>query len=104
MERLNIYQNTLLMIMLLAIIVNVVVFHLFQSHNGFFYISFIGFYLTVVYATDWLGNRIHRNLLFILLSLVLLYSIYLLFSKDITELIQTPSLFLASVSLLLFFF
>lgn len=96
-------SNFTLLTTLLAIVINSIIFYLFQSHNGFYFIPLTGLVLLILHSTNWVNNNIARILLITSFSILYLYPFYIYVFQDFIEWAHTPSILTASINLVLIF-
>src|SRR5690625_6227202 len=96
-------SNFTLLTTLLAIVINSIIFYLFQSHNGFYFIPFTCLVLLILHSTIWLNNNIALILLISSFSILYLYPFYIYVFQDFIEWAHTPSILTASINLVLIF-
>jgi len=89
--------------MLLTIVINIVMFYLFQTHNGFYFIPLTSLVLLVLHSTNWIDNNTTRILLIISFLILFLYPFYIYVFKDFTEWALAPSILTALINLILIF-
>lgn len=101
MPKLKLIKNSLLIIMLCTVIINIILFYLYQSPAGILYTSISGLILTILYTSYLFASKESRIILFGILLAIFLYALYLFFNQVIIKNFQVSLLLTATINLIL---
>lgn len=101
MPKLKLIKNSLLIIMLCTVIINIIVFYLYHSPAGLLYTSISGLILTILYTSYLFASKESRIILFGILLAIFLYALYLFFNQVIIKNFQVSLLLTATINLIL---
>ena len=101
MPKLKLIKNSLLIIMLCTVIINIILFYLYQSPAGILYTTISGIIVVILYAKHLFISRKSRIILFGLLATSFLYALYLFFNQVIIKNFQVSLLLTATINLIL---